>query len=413
MKKYTWIWAILLLATTFISCEKEALKTIKYEVEEFAPVPIGKSHDQMVFMHYMPWFETKESSENNTWGIHWTMANMDPEIIDGDGKRQIASHYYPLIGPYHSGDKSVIEYHLLLMKYAGVDGVIIDWYGSFDLGDSRSNRENSEALIELIDKVGLKFAICYEDRFLDRLVDAGLAGSEENAAKVDMQYLQANYFNHPNYHFVDGKPLLLVFGPDKLKTEEAWTNVFSVLQPKPAFLTYSGGTSLGNIAQGEFAWVFDGDETKEDAYYENIDAFEIPMGSAYPGFHDFYKEGGWGDNFFFLDHNNGLTLDSKLQKVKGANVDLVQLVTWNDFGEGTILEPTKEFGFSYVEKIQAFNEVNASNTVFPAILDLYTKRIENPDNAKLQKRLDQTFYYFVSMQTDKAMQELDDIDAQR
>jgi hypothetical protein len=408
MKRHISIWVLfLLLANVFVSCEKEELKTITFKIEKFPPVSVEKSHDQMVFMHYMPWFETKESN-NNSWGIHWTMANQNPDIIDGDGRRQIASHYYPMIGAYHSGDKNVIEYHLLLMKYAGIDGVLIDWYGSFDLNDSKINRENTEALIELIDKVGLKFAIVYEDRFLDQIVDAGLAGSEENAAKVDMQYLQSNYFNHPNYHYVDDKPLMLVFGPERLKTDEAWNNVFSVLNPNPAFLTYSGGTSLDkSIAQGEFAWVFDGDETKEDAYYENVDAFEIPMGSAYPGFHDFYKEGGWGDNFFFLDHNNGATLDSKLQKVKNANVDLVQLVTWNDFGEGTILEPTREFGFSYVEKIREFNEVSsASNAVFQNILDLYNMRIESPNDIKRQKHLDQAFYYFVSMQTEKALEEL-------
>ena len=50
--------------------------------------------------------------------------NRNPNIVDATGKRQIASHYYPKIGPYASSDPDVIEYHLLLMKYAGVDGVL-------------------------------------------------------------------------------------------------------------------------------------------------------------------------------------------------------------------------------------------------------------------------------------------------
>jgi hypothetical protein len=397
----------LLLLNVFLSCEKDELRTIEYPIDSFDPVPVEKMHDQAVFMHYMPWFETKESNDG-TWGSHWTMANQNPDIIDAEGNRQIASHYYPLIGPYHSGDKSVIEYHLLLMKYAGIDGVLIDWYGTFDVNDYKINLENTEALIELIDKVGLKFAIVYEDRTLNPVVDAGAAGSVENAARIDMQYLQNNYFNHPSYYFVEGKPLLLVFGPDRLKSEQEWTNVFSNLNPKPSFLPLAGlSASVGNTRSGEFAWIFDGEQSKEDAWYQNIDDIEIPMGSAYPGFHDFYNEGGYGDSFFFMDHNNGVTLDSKLQRVKNANLDLVQLVTWNDYGEGTILEPTKEFGFSYLEKIRDFNEVTSgSNNIFQNIFDLYTKRVENPNDLKFQSQLDQAFYYFVSMQTDKAIEEL-------
>ena len=40
-----------------------------------------------------------------------------------------AAHYYPKIGPYASNDPDVLEYHFLLMKAAGVTGIILDWYG--------------------------------------------------------------------------------------------------------------------------------------------------------------------------------------------------------------------------------------------------------------------------------------------
>ena len=49
------------------------------------------------------------------------------EIIDG--KRDIASYYYPLIGPYATNDDRVLDYHFELMKLAKVDGIILDWYG--------------------------------------------------------------------------------------------------------------------------------------------------------------------------------------------------------------------------------------------------------------------------------------------
>jgi hypothetical protein len=34
------------------------------------------------------------------------------------------------------------------------------------------------------------------------------------------------------------------------------------------------------------------------------------------------------------------------------NPDVIQLITWNDYGEGTIIEPTEEFGYQYLEIVQ-------------------------------------------------------------
>ncbi len=75
----------LLLVNVFLSCEKDELRTIEYPIDSFDPVPVEKMHDQAVFMHYMPWFETKESNDG-TWGSHWTMVNQNPDIIDADSK---------------------------------------------------------------------------------------------------------------------------------------------------------------------------------------------------------------------------------------------------------------------------------------------------------------------------------------
>lgn len=58
------------------------------------------------------------------------------------------------IGPYDSGDPDVLEYHLLLMRYAGVDGVLIDWYGSHKVRDYGPNLDNSEALISKMKPIG-------------------------------------------------------------------------------------------------------------------------------------------------------------------------------------------------------------------------------------------------------------------
>jgi hypothetical protein len=378
--------------------------------ENFNPVPITKTNTTKIYMHYMPWFETKESSANGQWGYHWTMANKNPDIIDGNGRRQIASHYYPLIGPYHSGDASVIENHLLLMKYAGIDGILIDWYGTYDLNDYRVNKENSEQLIAMLNKVGLDYAIVYEDRFLPNIVTAGLAPSKTVAARTDMNYMQSNYFNDSNYIKINNKPLLLNFGPISLTTPADWTTAFSNLDPKPSFLTlWYESADAGMNASGEYSWVYQDNTHLTDFYNNRVSSLGLAFGSAYPGFNDYYQQGGGGAAIgWTIPHNNGATLDATLAMATSAHIPYLQLITWNDFGEGTMIEPTVEFQYNYVQKIKAFAGVQNTPDVFALIGKLYSLRTQYKGNAAIQAKLDKVFGYFVSMQPAKAEQLLNE-----
>jgi hypothetical protein len=66
---------------------------------------MAKSNPMQVYVHYMPWFKSKEYA--GAWGLHWTMRNQNPDRVLPNGNREIASHYYPLIGPYDSADPDV------------------------------------------------------------------------------------------------------------------------------------------------------------------------------------------------------------------------------------------------------------------------------------------------------------------
>jgi hypothetical protein len=381
------------------------------EPEKVAAVAIEKTNSTKIYVHYMPWFETKESSADKKWGYHWTMANKNPDIIGANNRREIASYYYPLIGPYHSGDKNVIENHLLLMKYSGIDGVLIDWYGTYDVYDYRMVKENTEQLIAMLDKVGLEYAIVYEDRVTKSAVDAGKAISVTSAAKTDLAYMQNNYFDDKNYIKVNGKPLLLNFGPIVLQTPAEWTNVFNTLTTKPTFVTlWDQSVEAGENASGEYAWVYKNNTYLTNFYTNTKPKLSVAIGSAYPGFKDFYAEGGGGAAIgWTIEHNDGATLDETLTMAKNANLSYLQLITWNDFGEGTMFEPTVEFGYTYIEKVKAFAGVKSSENVFPDISKLYDLRVQKSGNPDIQKKLDQAFNYFVSMQPAKAKQVLNEI----
>ncbi len=145
-----------------------------------------------ILAHYMPWYEGKPFSPG--WGWHWTMGVYDPEG-GKSGRPTIASHYRPLIGPYDSADPDVLEYHALLMKLAGIDGVVVDWYGTVDLFDYGSIHRHVLAFADVAARVGLEFAVCYEDQTIPKLVAAGRipAGERVRHARQEIDRLRASF----------------------------------------------------------------------------------------------------------------------------------------------------------------------------------------------------------------------------
>ena len=173
---------------------------------------VYSQESKTVLVHYMPWFGSKSIS--GQWGWHWTLKNCDPETVNA-GKRNIASHYYPLIGPYDSNDPDALECHVLLMKLAGIDGVIIDWYGIKPHWDYAINHRNSLHMVKLIKKAGLKFAVCYEDQTIKHLIEGKVIEGNDGVAHGEevMHWLSENWFGDEAYVKLDGKPVMLVFGP--------------------------------------------------------------------------------------------------------------------------------------------------------------------------------------------------------
>ena len=407
--------SVLVLGMLLSSCNKKDDPNPEPEPEppiEEGPVAVDKTNPMKIYVHYMPWFETPETN-NGQWGQHWTMATKNPDIIDGDGVREIASHYYPSIGPYASSDKDVIEYHLLLMKYAGIDGVIIDWYGSFDVYDFAVNKINSEAIIDMVDDVGLSFALMYEDWTLNPVVDQEKAATNVDAAEQDFIYMEENYFGLDSYIKIDGNPLLTVFGPQALESGSDWDSVLSSISETTAYLSlwYESG-DLGSNASGEFSWVYEDNSHIQNFYNNQKSKFDVILGSAYPGFKDFYTEGGNDGSAlpWEIDHNNGATFDETLNMAQMAGIDHLQIVTWNDFGEGTNIEPCLEYDYLYLEKLQVFSGTSYTSNEFEYISKQYQLRQSTADNSSAQSALDRSFNFFVRLKVDEAKAVIDSLE---
>lgn len=376
------IWSVVSVAVALIAQSTSALAQ---------PAAVAKTNPLKVYMHYMPWFETPDTLGGDNWGYHWKLANKNPNIVDEQGRRQIASHYYPKIGPYASRDPHVIEYHLLLMKYSGVDGLLIDWYGvQGSNGDIGNLLTSSNAVVDRVDDFGLSFGVVLEDRFARNVGDV----------KANLAYLRDNYFNKPAYirSGPDGDPLLMVFGPITLQHHSQWTEAFAETGVDPEFLPlWYESADAGANADGEFAWIYeDAGQDNFAAHVRNFYLNRAPglrtaAGVAFPGFNDYYQEGGVGQVVpFDIPHDNGQTLAATLALAQQyrSRIDMLQLATWNDFGEGTIFEPTVEAGFAYLEQLQQFTGVAYGKSELELIFQLYRARKSLAGDAVAQAALD-------------------------
>lgn len=329
--------------------------------------------------HYMPWYATQEVS--GKWGWHWTMDYFTPEQKRWDDQREIASQDYPLIGPYDSGDDHALECHALLMKIAGLDGVVIDWYGTSDLYDHAMNHRNTLKFLPWLKKAGLSFAVCYEDQAVKSLK----AGEDVKQAEKDLHWAEEHFFTDANYLREEGRPVLLVFGPQHVR----WSFTLAS-QPRVFGLPH---LVKENKLDGAFAWppVTGGKTLSPEQWKKELDATyttKAPfIATAFPGFRDIYQQAGVHASYGSIAPRNGLTFQESLDQAMRSGASLVQIATWNDYGEGTMIEPTRNHGYRHLEKLPHCG--SPADLRLPVVL--YQLRKRGGDAAKLDKAAELLF----------------------
>jgi hypothetical protein len=397
----------------------------------FVTLPLSAASSKPVLVYYMPWFVAKPYSDN--WGWHWTMNHFDPDVTDASGQKQIASWYHPLIGPYDSADPVVLEYHVLLMKLAGIDGIIVDWYGRDNHLDYAINNERTSAIFKYARKAGLKFALCYEDRtILQQINDGVLAATNAIAhAQQTMRFVQSNYFGDPSYLQWSNRPVLLNFGPQYFKANEQWESILSALGPgrQPAFFTEDNRLPIG---AGAFNWPpmwlsltpgargvlsIAALENYLANFEQNGSTWPAYISSAFPRFHDIYQPAGVRDYWGYLGDRKGEILRMTWSRAMTNRSAMVQIVTWNDFGEGTVVEPTVEYGYRDLGIIQDLRREHLDKSFANRTNDLalatrvYQLRRAAVTNSALNVNLDEVFIEIVQNKLSSAASHLTRIES--
>ncbi len=393
--------------------------------------------DGLVLAHYMVWFKTPDYSGK------WQKWDWDPDGDGGedaqdhlpgrlrpDGNPDLATPYQPLIGPYDSSDPAAIEYQLALAWASGIDGFVVDWYGPQDNGHTdRALALTFDVVERWRTEYGFRFfmAVTYEEQLLLQLDNDR---QREETATTHLSYILNNYTAKDSYLRYQSSPLIFYF--------EAWPDGSAgLLRPDqlaqiqaglpPFYLLYMGAeTDFMDVSQGFYSWLSGANDNPADwgqdyadwvygemDYRSEKHDLKINIGSVWAGFDD-SMVWGWGQSPRFIDRQDGQvyaqTWDRALRDQAQRNRQSpawVQIVTWNDWNEGSQIEPALEYGNYYLETTQQYAaRYSGRQMLSPAALKIppaiYFARQNRPGPAT-EAVITEAYRYFFAGQFDAAL----------
>ena len=239
---------------------------------------------------------------------------------------------------YSSTDPTQIHKQVTDMISRGIDGVVIDWYGPGTTIDQATKL----VMTEVEQHPGFTFAIMVDQGAIKW--DSCKGCTPTQALIADLQYVEQTYFPSKSYMTLQGQPVVTNFGIDDSYTID-WNAVNSALATKPLYLFQNNGGFTHVLTDGSYSWVMPTTTDYGMGYLTSFYDTGIPLpkqtvGATYKGFNDTLAS--WGSNRIMGQQcgHTWLKTFSKINSLYNSSKQLpfMQLVTWNDYEEGTEIE---------------------------------------------------------------------------
>ncbi|WP_152286024.1 glycoside hydrolase family 99-like domain-containing protein [Flavicella marina] len=307
-----------------------------------------------VVVHYMGWYGEKSSSVDSL--RHWKYGHANT----------------PIIGQYDSHNKSTLYYHSLLTWAAGIDGIVINVKDSYD-------HKTMQLLFNVIDELheisednfSLKYLLSYDDQGFDlqKPLDTTFRKMEDFRDNIVNRDHYMKYNNRPIFYSFDYPKKFLL--PQDFRT--VLDAVFTSEKPYLIWNTFGEGEDTKNFVDAYYPWVQPGGNWDKnglnwggdylDYFYLSVNKFkkkyDFVSGGVWPGFDD-RKNASWGGNRL-ISRQNGKVYDKTWDYVFNYQgkipLKYVVVETWNDWNEGTEIEPSIENGYDYL--IQTTTKTNS------------------------------------------------------
>ncbi len=299
------------------------------------------SHKVMAF--YYPWYGTADGPGGAGRTVHWGR-------IDEVNKDIQASTHYPIIGAYDSHDPKLIDQHCLWAKSAGIDTLIVSWWGHNHYTDRAMGR-----ILDGCRRHGLTACIYYET--------VPRPQTAESAANDIVKVLD-KYGQHPAHLKVNGKPVVFIYGRtlQELGLTD-WLKAVKLVNEKYK----EGFTAIGDQFSYGAARVFDGVHTYNTAgplQGQKPDTARKWAAETYKSWVQLADEAGKISTITVIpgyDDTKIRTPGLAVQRYKTrlyraqweeaikADPHWILITSFNEWHEGSEIEPSLEYKHEYLE----------------------------------------------------------------
>ena len=332
--------AIALAAFDIVLSAHGQVQTQATDPNAHGPLPIVQ---RRVMAFYYPWYGIAGGSGGAGKTIHWGR-------IDEVGKDIAASTHYPALSAYDSHDPNIIEKHCTWAQAAGIDTLIVSWWGLGDYTD-----EAMDKILAACERHGLAACVYYET--------VPQPQTAQTAAQDIIKVLE-KYAGHKAYLKVDSTPVVFVYsraiGELGLM---GWRQALQIIKTG-----FKGGVAaIGDQFSYGAARVFDGVHTYNTAgsirdtapeglakwasanyasWVQLADrAGRISTLTVIPGYDDtkIRKPG------LAVDRRSGDLYRTQWENAIQADPHWVLITSFNEWHEGSEIEPSLEFGQKYLD----------------------------------------------------------------
>lgn len=288
-------------------------------------------------------------SNGNIGGANISKVPMRTLLYPGSTSK-IYAHFVPWFGfgdhmnvGYTSNDVAQVQKQVADMLSRGFDGVVIDWYGRGTLNHNfvYYDQATQDIMHEAEAHPGFTFAVMEDVGAIKTC--ATTAGCNYTQMMIDdLNYANTTYWNSPAYLHYNGRPVVYFFGEEAYTID--WNLVRNSVAGNPEFIFRNPGGFNYPQANGGYSWVepTTAGMTYLDGYYAAALTLptEYSTGSAYKGFND--SLAAWTAHRTTAQNcgQTWLTSVAEAGKYYSSTNQMfgVQLVTWNDYEEGTEIE---------------------------------------------------------------------------
>ena len=249
--------------------------------------------------------------------------------------------------PYQSDDPGTILRQVQQARDAGITGFISSWWGKGNRTD-----KNFATLLEVSKGTDFASTIYFE-------TGAPGLGSEQEIVS-QLQYVMSTYGANPNFARVAGKPAIFFWNPSAAGSADTWRRIRSQVDPGGAWhwnvetdrpdgwLEVFDGVHLFSAA----SWTADATATyksmkaKVDAAAARTGRPKVWAAGVAPGW-DNSRQG--TSSRVVVARDGGAYYSGRWDAALASDPGLITITSWNEWGEGTAIEPGTSFGNLYLD----------------------------------------------------------------